>query len=51
MAVSRNLSLLDGALSDLSSGLCESLSLSVGIWIVIVRLVMTVEHLNYACHP
>ncbi len=49
--VSRNLSLWAGLLSDLSSGSCCEYSLSVGILIVIVRLVMTVEHLNYACHP
>ena len=49
--VSRNRSRLVGLLSDLISGSCCSYSLSVGIQIVIARLVMKVEHLNYACHP
>ena len=37
--------------SRLSSGLCLSYSLCVGIRLVILAAVMTVEHLNYACHP
>ena len=37
--------------SLLSSGLCLECSLSVGIRIVILAAVMTMEHLDYACHP
>ena len=51
-AWSRNLGRHAGLCSLLISGLCESLSLSVGmIQILIARLYTGVEHLNYACHP
>ena len=51
-AWSRNRRRLPGICSSLISGLYESLSLSVGmIIIVIVRWLMNMEHLNYACHP
>jgi len=49
---SRNLGRHAGLWSGLISGwLWLSCSLWVGIWILIVRCLVGVEHLNYACHP
>ena len=50
--LSRYVSLRCGILSSLNSGLCLRYSRSVGmIIIVIVRWLVGMEHLNYACHP
>ena len=53
-AWSKNLSRIDGLLSILISGLCLSCSLSVGILVYMMAVVMVnirVEHFNYAPHP
>jgi hypothetical protein len=50
-ARSRNGKRYGGSCSLLISGLCCSCSLWVGIRLVILAAVMTMEHLDYACHP